>query len=119
MEYTHNLQVLLFDNNDNIIEDNDFLDEIKNILCQNITNVMEWNGKLESFTIKWNKKELNKIDKHFVGDLFSSPAYDSDRIILNHVQKIITNINCKYNIKFYLSRLICEKKINPDCVGII
>jgi len=45
MTHTHNLKIILLDKNNNIIEDIDILDEIKNILCLNNTNVLEWNNK--------------------------------------------------------------------------
>ena len=31
-----------------------------------------------------------------MGDLFSYPIYEFDKIILQHTQKTISNINCKY-----------------------
>jgi len=119
MEYTHNLKLLLLDNNDNIIEDNVFLDQIKNILCQNSTNILKWNGQNENFIIKWNQVELSNINKHFMGDLFACPMYENDKIVLNHTQQTISKINSKYTIKFYISRIIYEKKNLKDTVGII
>jgi hypothetical protein len=116
--YTHNLKILLIDNN-NIIEDKVVLDEIKSILTKNNTNIIEWNGQLRDFTIKWDKKNLNEINKSFMGDLFSNPIYDFDRIIQNHTQQTISKINCKYIIKFYISRIICDKKISKNTVGLI
>ena len=117
MNYTHNLKILLLDNNNTIIEDDVFLDEIKNILCQNNTNLIEFNGELLNIMIKWDKKELNITDKYFMGDLFSNPIYDFDSLILNHTQQIISKINCKYTIKFYISRIIRDKKICKDTCG--
>jgi hypothetical protein len=119
MEYSHNLKILLVDSNNNIIEDIPTLNEIKSILTKNNTHVMEWNRKLENFTIQWDKKELSDIDQSFMGDLFANPIYDFDRIILNHTQKTISNINCKYVIRFYISKIICDKKICKDTIGII
>jgi hypothetical protein len=86
MEFTHNLKILLLDSNSNIINDDFFLEEIKNILTNNNTHLLNWNGKKNSFTIKWNKINLNQLDRHFMGDLFSHPIYDLDSIILNHSQ---------------------------------
>jgi hypothetical protein len=120
MNYTHNIKLLLLDDRYKIIEDIDLLNEIKNILCQNNTNICNWNGKLENVTIKWDKKELNELQKHFLGDLFSSPIYEMDSIILEHTEKTIAKINSgKYNIKFYISRLICDKKINKYTCGTV
>ena len=117
MEYSHNLKIILIDNNNNIIEDNVVLDELKSILSKNNTQKIEWNGKGVNITIKWNKKDLNNINQSLMGDLFSNPIYDFDSIILQHTQETISNINCKYIIKFYISRLLCDKKINKDSVG--
>lgn len=117
MNYTHNIKLLILDNDYKIIEDTNLLNEIKNMLCQNNTNVCNWNGRLKNITIQWFKKELNEIQQHFLGDLFSSPIYEMDSIILEHTEKTISKINSKYIIKFHISRLICDKKINKDTCG--
>jgi len=54
-----------------------------------------------------------------MGDLFSKPIYDSDRIILNHTQKTIFKIEykCKYFVRFYISRIIYDKIIDKKSVG--
>ena len=117
--YSHNLKILLFDNSNNITYDTKILSEIKNILSKNITHNIEWEGKLIDVTIKWDKKNLNEINQILMGDLFSCPIYEFDSIILHHTQETISKINCIYNIKFYISRIICDKKISKDCIGII
>lgn len=116
--YTHNLKIILVDTNGNIVSDNDFLDEIKNTLCQLNTKKVQWNNKNINITIAWKRKELNNIEKQFVGDLYSNPAYDSDSIIVN---QIISNINNKtiYKIKFYISRIIGDKTICRDSYGVV
>lgn len=118
MEYTHNLKIILLDNN-SIIEDKVVLDEIKNILSKNNTHKIEWNGRLLNVTIKWDKIELNEINQVLMGDLFSHPIYDFDTIILHHTQETISKINCKYIVKFYISRIIHDKRINKDSVGFV
>ena len=119
MEYTHNLKILLVDNNNSIIEDKPILNEIKNILSKNNTHKIEWNGKPQNFIIKWDKKELNEINQILMGDLFSYPIYENDRIILHHTQETISKINCKYIIKFYISRIIYNKSIHKDSIGFV
>ena len=54
-----------------------------------------------------------------MGDLFSYPIYEFDSIILQHTNKKISNIKCKYIIKFYISRIIYDKKIDNNSFGII
>jgi len=119
--YTHNLKIILVDTNGNIVSDNDFLDEIKNTLCQLNTRKIQWNSKNLDVTIKWHRKELNNIEKQFMGDLYSNPIYDFDSIIVNHTKQIISNINntSNYNIKFYISRLIRDKTICRDSYGVV
>jgi len=118
MEYTHNLKIILVDNN-SIIEDKFILNEIKNILSKNNTHKIEWNGQLLDITIKWDKKELNEINQTLMGDLFSLPIYQFDSIILHHTQQTIDNINCKYNIRFYISRILYDKIIDKNSIGLV
>ena len=119
--YTHNLKIILVDGSGNIILDDELLDEIKNTLCQLNTKKVQWNNKNINITIAWQRKELNNIEKQFVGDLYSNPAYDSDSIIVNHTNQIISNINNKtiYKIKFYISRIIGDKTICKDSYGVV
>lgn len=119
--YTHNLKIILIDTNGNIVSDNEFLDEIKNTLCQLNTQKIQWNSKNLDVTIKWHRKELNNIEKQFMGDLYSNPAYDVDSIIVNHTTHIISSINNKsnYNIKFYISKLIGNKTICRNSYDVV
>ena len=118
MEYTHNLKIVLIEKN-TIIEDKDIQNEIKNVLSKNNTHKVEYNGKLQTVTIKWDKKELSEINQTLMGDLFSYPIYEFDSIILRHTQKTILNINCKYTIKFYISRVLFDKIIDKNTIGLI
>ena len=118
MEYSYNLKIILIDNN-NIIEDEAVLKEIKSILSKNNTHKVEWNGQIQNFTIKWDKMELSKINQALMGDLFSYPMYDFDSIILRHTQETISKIKCKYIVKFYISRIIHDKRINIDSAGVV
>ena len=119
--YTHNLKIILIDTNGNIVSDNNFLNEIKNTLCQLNTQKIQWNSTPLDVKIKWHRKELNDIEKQFMGDLYSNPAYNLDSIIVNHTTHIISSINNKsnYNIKFYISKLIGEKTICRDSYGVV
>jgi len=116
--YTHNLKIILVDLSGNIVVDDDFLDEIKNALCQSKTKKVEWNGQNLDVTIQWHRKDLNNLQKQFMGDLFTTPIYDSDKIIVNHTTQMISCYDC-YNIKFYISRVIGNKTISKDSCGIV
>jgi hypothetical protein len=119
MEYTHNLKIVLLDTNKNIIEDIEILNKIKDILSQNNTHSLKWNGKLQPFTIKWDKCVLSEINQILMGDLFACPIYEFDSIILYHTQETISKINSKYIIKFYISRMIHDKKIDKNSIGFV
>jgi hypothetical protein len=121
MEYTHNLKIILVDDNNNIIEDKVILNEIKDILSRNNTHKIEWNNKLLDVTIKWEKKELSEISQILMGDLFSHPIYEYDSIILDHTQKTINKIDCRYKyfIRFYISRIIYDKIIDKNSVDFV
>jgi hypothetical protein len=119
--YTHNLKIILVDSNGIIVIDNDFLDEIKNALCQSNTKEVIWNNQNLSATIKWHRKQFNYIKKELMGDLFTNSIYCFDSIIVNHTKQVISNINNKdnYNIQFYISRLIGDKTICKDSYGVV
>ena len=117
--YSHNLKIILVDACGNIILDGDFLDEIKNALSLTNTIKTHWNGKKIDITIKWCRRQLNGIETHFMGDLFSNPAYEIDSIIVNHVAQIISNINNTSNciVKFHISRLVGDRTICKNTCG--
>ena len=112
--YTHNLKIILVDRSGNIVIDNDFLDKIKNELCKVNTRKMQWYNRNIDITIIWQRKELTNIEKQFVGDLYSNPAYDIDSIIVNHTKQIISTINntSNYDIQFYISNIITYQIIS-------
>ena len=95
------------------------LNEIKSILCENNKHSLNWEGKTNNFIIKWDKLELSYLNQILMGDLFSYPIYEFDSIILQHTQETISKINCKYKIKFYLSRIINDKKIDKNSIGFV
>jgi hypothetical protein len=118
--YTHNLKIILVDSDGNNVSGNDFLDEIKHALCQSNTKKTQWNGRNIDVRIQWHIKELNHIQKQFMGDLFTNSIYDSDSIIVNHTNQIITSINNEQDcvIKFHISRVIGDKTICKDSCGV-
>ena len=116
--FTHNLKVIIFDKNDNIVENDELLKKIKEKLNENITHPINtppsqipWNIK-----IKWEFKELTKLQSYFMGDLFARPVYDFDSIIYEHTQlslkQIVKELNIpEYNVSFHISRMPYDKSI--------
>jgi hypothetical protein len=119
MNYTHNLKIILLDKNKNIVKDDIFLEEIKDLFTKNNMNICLYNNKIEQIFIKWDRIKLNKIEKTFMGDLFSFPIYEIDSLIIEHTKKTIEKIKSKYTIYFYISRMLTEKIILQDTIGII
>jgi hypothetical protein len=113
------MKIILLNKKLQLVEDLVFLQEVKNILNKNISHPIMWNGKLENFTIKWDTKALNEIQKQFIGDLFSFPIYEMDSIIVQHTEKIIATIKTDYVIQFYITRIIMDKQISKETCGVI
>lgn len=106
---THNLKIVFLDDHNKVVEDAVFLQEIYAVLTQEKTHDLEWNGVQQPFTIRWDKRTLDEIDKHFVGELFARPAYQQDSIIIEHTEKTLASIPAHlhgYDIRFYISRLL-------------
>jgi hypothetical protein len=114
MNYTHNLKLLFIDEFGDIIEDEKYMDEIKTIFNEPQSHIIEMNIKREVYTIEWKRQSFSKIQSHFMGDLLSSPIYESDSIIYTHTKKTINNIKSKYKIHFYISRLIRNRQTISD-----
>ena len=114
--YTHNLKIILVDESGKIILEDGFLEEIKDKLCKINKESEVWDGKEIDIIMKWERKELNNIERELMGDLYINSAYDIDSIIVNHTKGVIGKINNRsnYGIKFYISRVIGDKKICRD-----
>ena len=121
MFYTHNLKIILLNKKDKIIENDTILNKIKDELCLANIHIIAWNGKEEKILIKWDIKQINEIDKYLMGDLFASPIYEHDSIIDFHTSVTLKKLENQYNykIKYYISRIIGDKIINKESIGII
>jgi len=103
-----NMKVLFVDTEDNIIEDEIFMNEIINTLTKRNEQIID--GEL--YPIQWKYKLLTKNEKNFIGNFFSNTIYNDDRIIYMHTKmtfiklfrKIITPEN--YRIRFNITRLL-------------
>jgi hypothetical protein len=55
-----------------------------------------------------------------MGDLFSSPAYSLDSIIVNHTIQVMSIFNSlNYIIKFHISKLIGDNLLCKDSCGVV
>jgi hypothetical protein len=120
--YKYNLKILLFNNNDNICNDIQLLNEIKQNMIIYHTYNIKYNNEIVPISIKWYLKKLNHIDQYFIGDLFSNSVYLNDKIIYEHTQKTLGLLekNIKegdYKIRFYISKILTENEIMNDKYG--
>jgi len=102
--FTHNLKVLIFDKNNDLVEDENLLREIKEKL----------QNKRTYLAIQWEIKKLNKIQSHFMGDLFTSSTCDSDSLIYEHMENALKDIEKELNIinkkiRFHITRMPVDK----------
>jgi hypothetical protein len=117
--YTHNLNIILVDANNNIVSNDGFLDEIKNTLCR--PNTVKIQGL--DVTLTWHRLELTNIEKQFMGDLCTNAAYSIDSLIVNHTKHIISGINNElgYRIKIHISKpvVLRSPSICQDSCGVV
>jgi len=109
--FTHNLKVLIFNKNNDLVEDVNLLREIKSMLQKKYTYII----KSYELTVQWELKELNKLQIHFMGDLFTSSKCESDSIMYEHMENTLHDIEkeLKMNdkIRFHISRMPTNKLI--------
>ena len=108
--FTHNLKVLIFDKNNDVVEDENLLREIKEKLQNKRTYII----KTLHVAMKWEIKKLNKIQTHFMGDLFTSASYEADSIIYEHMENTLKDIEKELNIinkkiRFHITRMPVDK----------
>lgn len=118
--YTHNLKILIVDENDEVINDNECLIKIKEKLQNSYTHKIDTQSviKIPSITLHWDLHSLSKIQSYFMGDLFACPTFDYDTILYSHTEKtlkIIENeLGMKHKIKFHISRMPYNKSLLPQ-----
>ena len=117
MKFTHNMKVLLIDEEDNIVEDAELLYIIKEKLNQPNTQMImispinhQW-----KVTVNWEYKNISKLQSYFMGDLFACPSHSFDNLIYEHTEKTMKEIEvelkteglCDINhkIRFHISKM--------------
>ena len=119
LQYTHNLNILIVDENENIIEDKILLESIYNQIAD---KVIIKQGKAFNIDIEiklyWKRLSLTKTQSKFIGELFIISAY-SDMILYETTKKILNEIennvkinttNKNWKIIFHISKLSEENK---------
>lgn len=114
-KFTHNLKIIILDNNDNII-DNPLLlanvyDEITNKIIKK--SVITAIGQYEIFAF-WEKCPITKLEENFMGDLFTKSAhtdgatYQLTRCILHEIEEKLklSNNNNDWKLSFHIYKII-------------
>jgi hypothetical protein len=113
--YSHNLKILILDDNQDVIDDTNLLSQIKERLCTTITNRVRISSAYIDITLKWDLKALNKVQANFMGDLFGQPMYEMDSLVYQHTDISLKNIekemDMKWKIYFHISRMPCDKNL--------
>ena len=66
VSYTHNLKLILVDDEDNVVTDGNIkskFEMIKSLLFQENTHTIRWNNTNENYTIKWDMIKLDKLEQ--------------------------------------------------------
>jgi len=117
MKFTHNMKILVIDPEENIVEDEELLDLIKEKLREPYTQIItipnishQW-----KVTVFWEFKRLTKLQSYFMGDLFACPSYSFENLIYEHTEKTLREIelelknkglcNIQHRIRFHISKM--------------
>ena len=99
LKFTHNLKILIIDTNDDIVEDTELLNKIKEKLTNSYTHSIFTPPNTQHpwvITVKWELQSLTKIQSHFMGDLFSQPSYSLDSVIYEHTEKTLKQLEKEF-----------------------
>jgi hypothetical protein len=107
----------LIDNNGNIVSDDEYLDKIKQRLCDDNEIQLVWNNHIITVYNRWLIKDLDNIEQQLMGDLFCCSAYDYDSIIVEHTKQVVSGMQNKYKIRMHISKLIGDKTILKGTFG--
>lgn len=114
-DYTHNLNILIVDENDIVIEDNNLLESIYNELDNKvITKQGKMLNRTFEITIYWNRLSLTNIQSKFMGKLFIKSLH-SDKVLYEITERFLSEIenrlkintkNNNWKIIFHISKLL-------------
>ena len=118
--YTHNLNILIIDENDITIENKTLTENIYNefvnktiIKKGKLHNHIDYNDYIE-IKIHWERVPITNIQSKFMGDFFIKSAY-SDKVLYETTKKILSDIenrlkmnttNTYWKIVFHISKLL-------------
>jgi hypothetical protein len=111
--YSHNLKILIVDQKNNVVKNDELLNKIKAKFEEKNVHQQTYNFFYEmECCIIWRRKKLNKLCKHFLGDLFCNTIYEADSIIYRHTEQTIEKIEKEIELQpgqkivFYISKMV-------------
>jgi hypothetical protein len=123
LKNTHNLHILITDENGNIIKNQEvLLEKVYNEIADKIVikkGALKANDVCNNFEIKlfWKKMDITKIHSNFMGDLFITSPY-SDAVLYKVTESVLNEIENKlkmdvkndikmdWKISFHISKLL-------------
>jgi hypothetical protein len=124
---SHNLNIKIFNENDELIENKSLLESIYNELVDKpiIKKIHAYGTDLE-IKLLYTRKSITKIEKKFMGDIFivslysDNILYDATKFVLNEIEhklKLETEtIDKNWKIVFHISKLL--ENINKNILNI-
>lgn len=122
LPYSHNLNILIVDENNITIENKILLESIYNeFVNKTIIKQAEILDTKYEIKLYWEKVLLTSIQSKFIGDLYITSSY-TDKCLYETTKKIlseienklkintINTINKNWKIIFYISKLLEENK---------
>ena len=111
VHYTHNMNILLLDENDDTVESPALLEKIFEKLINNpIVKEVSWEGSILKMILPWKRVHLEKTKSKFMGPLFITSAY-SDTALFDVTKAILGDIERKFSngswkISFHISKIL-------------
>lgn len=115
LQHTHNLQILIVDEENNVINNETLLEEIYSEFAnKHIMKPVEMFDQDFIIYVYWEIKSITKIQKHLMGPLFIASMhsdkvlYEFTKILLGDIETKIKNKQSDKNwkIAFHISKLL-------------
>jgi len=111
VQYTHNMNILMLDEHDDVIENPVLLESIfEELTNKPIIKHVSWEGSILKMILPWKRVHLEKSKSRFMGSLFITSAY-SDTALFDVMKVILDDIEQKFSndswkISFHISKIL-------------
>lgn len=115
--YTHNMNILLLDENEDVIENPVLLESIfEELTNKPIIKHVSWEGSILKMILPWKRLHLEKKQRKFMGFLFITSAYSDTALfdvmkatlddIEQKLKQSFTNERNRWTISFHISKIL-------------